>query len=355
VNILSVFFNDHKVKLISSASTLPGPPISTQQLTNFMQSIAGKRNATFAKIVAKRLGISSRHLIRELIPGLVVDNDLSLKLGTKTLKKAYQSANIQQADYLIGHTTSPHTLLPPNIAWLAERLKHTGPYMEFRQACCGFANALQTASSMLASQSNINNIGIVGSEVGSLYFDFSQEFINKEQLVNFMQMGDGAGAVVVAKDDGTSENIISDIYFGHIGLHKAPGFGIKDGGASNVECNTKLPHFFHEVSNIRENGAALFISGIEAIKSRGYCIDDFKYIIPHQVNGHLAKLFSKELNIDANKVVVDADQLGNLGSAAIWVSLDRLRNSGKLSQGDKVLILGAEATKYMYGGFVYQH
>ena len=352
---MSVFFNDHKLKLISSASTLPGPAISTQQLADFMQSIAGKRNAIFAKIVAKRLGISSRHLIRELTPGLVGNNDLSLTLGTETLTKAYQLANIEKVDYLIGHTTSPHTLLPPNIAWLAERLEHAGPYMEFRQACCGFANALQTAASMLASQSELKNIGIVGSEVGSLYFDFSEGFINKEQLVNFMQMGDGAGAVILANDDGSSENIISDIYFGHIGLSKSPGFGIKDGGASNVECKTTLPHFFHEVSSIRENGAALFVHGVEAILSRGYSIDDFKYIIPHQVNGHLAELFAKELNIDAKKVVVDADKLGNLGSAAIWVSLDRLRNSGKLQSGDKVLILGAEATKYMYGGFVYQH
>lgn len=352
---MSVFFNDHKLKLVSSASTLPGPSISTQELADFMQSIAGKRNAIFAKIVAKRLGISARHLIRELSPGLVSDNDLSLTLGTETLTKAYQLANIQHVDYLIGHTTSPHTLLPPNIAWLAERLEHAGPYMEFRQACCGFANALQTAASMLASQSDLQNIGIVGSEVGSLYFDFSEKFVNKEQLVNFMQMGDGAGAVIVANDDGTSENIISDIYFGHIGLNKSPGFGIKDGGSNNVECKSTLPHFFHEVSSIRSNGAALFVHGVEAIIKRGYSLDDFKFIIPHQVNGHLAKLFSDELNIDAEKIVVDADKLGNLGSAAIWVSLDRLRTSGNLNKGDKVLILGAEATKYMYGGFVYQH
>ena len=45
----------------------------------------------------------------------------------------------------------------------------------------------------------------------------------------------------------------------------------------------------------------------------------------------------------------------NLGSAAIWVSLDRLRRSGRLRESDKVLVLGAEATKYLYGGFVYTH
>jgi 3-oxoacyl-[acyl-carrier-protein] synthase-3 len=53
--------------------------------------------------------------------------------------------------------------------------------------------------------------------------------------------------------------------------------------------------------------------------------------------------------------VVHANHLGNLGSAAIWVSFDRLRRSGKLKTGDTLLVLGAEATKYIYGGFVYRH
>jgi len=47
--------------------------------------------------------------------------------------------------------------------------------------------------------------------------------------------------------------------------------------------------------------------------------------------------------------------LGNLGSAAIWVTLDRLRRSGRLALGDRVMVLGAEASKYMYGGFLYVH
>jgi 3-oxoacyl-[acyl-carrier-protein] synthase-3 len=54
-------------------------------------------------------------------------------------------------------------------------------------------------------------------------------------------------------------------------------------------------------------------------------------------------------------VVVTADRLGNLGSAAIWVSLHQIRTAGRLRPGDRVLVLGAESTKYMFGGFVYTH
>jgi 3-oxoacyl-[acyl-carrier-protein] synthase-3 len=67
----------------------------------------------------------------------------------------------------------------------------------------------------------------------------------------------------------------------------------------------------------------------------------------------MARLVSEAIDTPASRIIVDADKLGNLGSAAIWVSLDRLRRSGRLEIGDKVLVLGAEATKYLYGGFIY--
>jgi len=47
--------------------------------------------------------------------------------------------------------------------------------------------------------------------------------------------------------------------------------------------------------------------------------------------------------------------MGNLGSAAIWAALADVLKHGLLNRGDKVLVLGAEATKYIYGGFVYTH
>jgi 3-oxoacyl-[acyl-carrier-protein] synthase-3 len=69
----------------------------------------------------------------------------------------------------------------------------------------------------------------------------------------------------------------------------------------------------------------------------------------------MAKYISKGLGLPKEKVVVDADKVGNMGSAAIWYSFDQLLKSKRLQRGDKVLVLGAEATKYLYGGFVYQH
>ena len=84
-------------------------------------------------------------------------------------------------------------------------------------------------------------------------------------------------------------------------------------------------------------------------------MDDFDWILPHQANGRIDSLFRERFPEYRGRVFVTADRLGNLGSAAIWVGLDELLRSGELESGQKVLVLGAEASKYMFGGFVYHH
>ena len=353
---MTVRFAPGKVKLVASASFLPGPPISNLQLVEILKARCGNKQARIARLVASRLGINHRHFCRDFSTDKIKDEFTSVDLGVKVIQKLLNKGgfNINDIGYLIGHTTTPATQLPPNTAWVADELGFENPYMELRQACTGFANALQVAMPMLMDPA-LNYVAIVGTEIGSMYCKLDSGFMDQEQLVNLVQMGDGAGAVLLAKDDNSDRQSISDIYFGHIGLNQDSAFKIDGAGSLDPFCESGIPKFSHDVEGVRKRGEKLFEQGLEAVLSRGYKLEDFDYIIPHQVNGHLAKLVSKHLSVSADKVIVDADSLGNLGSAAIWVSLDRLIHSGKLKQGDKVLVLGAEATKYMYGGFVYTH
>jgi len=356
---MTVRFANGRVKLLGSGSILPGKPIDNKSLNAALEKQCDKSTARKAALISRRLGIKSRYCVRDLETGISAPEPTAPQLCIQALKKAFSESDLddrnldQEISYLIGHTTSPHTLLPPNIAWVAEQLNHTGPYMELRQACTGFANALQISVPMLANDPTMQSIAIVGSEVGSVYFDLSKDFVDQEQLVNYVQMGDGAGAVLLGQDDGSNESIISDAYMGHIGNGKEPGFYLEGGGSGDIYCKAGLPVFKHNVTSVREQGAELFIKGLEAVLSRGYTLDDFDFILPHQVNGHLGRLLSDHLKVPESRIIVDADTLGNLGSAAIWVSLDRLRQSGRLEKGNKVLVLGAEATKYLYGGFVF--
>lgn len=341
------------MKVLGSGNSLPGNPVNNDELLAALAQQCGSAKARRARKYAERLGIRSRHVSRDLGKA---------KSGTRpgfdapTLCKEAISDAIGDASmsYLIGHTSTPHTLLPPNIAWVAEELRYEGPYVELRQACTGFSNALVIAAAMIA-EDNTANIGIVGSENGSPYFDISDDFSSREQLINFVQMGDGAGAVLLGADDGGGQAIVSSVFVGQIGVGMQPGIALVGGGSANPHCAAGLPYFKHRAREVRRNGEKLIEAGIAAIQSQGYALGEFDWIIPHQANGHIAELFAERFPETKGKVYVTADRLGNLGSAAIWVSFHELRCSGTLERGQRVLILGAEASKYLFGGFVYTH
>lgn len=77
------------------------------------------------------------------------------------------------------------------------------------------------------------------------------------------------------------------------------------------------------------------------------------WIIPHQASGKVGTLLARHLGQPEERFFVNADRLGNTGSAAIWIALAELRARG-LPRGTRTLALGAEATKYMFGGFVHE-
>lgn len=346
-------FSNTRLKLLGSGSALPGVPIDNDQLLTALASHCGASKAKLAGKFAERLGIQSRHVSRDL--GRAKSGARPGMDAPSLCKEAIINANGDAGmSYLIGHTSTPHTLLPPNVAWVADKMRYSGPYLELRQACTGFASALAITAAMIAEDPGAR-IGIVGSENGSPYFDISSDFANREQLINFVQMGDGAGAAVFGADDGERKAIVSDVFVGQIGIDMQPGICLEGGGSANPNCEAGFPYFKHRARDVRRNGEKLIEAGIDAIRSRGYSLQDFDWIIPHQANGHIAEMFVHRFPATEGKVFVTADRLGNLGSAAIWASFDVLRRSRELRSGQRVLILGAEASKYLYGGFIYTH
>jgi 3-oxoacyl-[acyl-carrier-protein] synthase-3 len=91
----------------------------------------------------------------------VVDRDPAAAALRMALKEA--RLGVGGLAYLIGRTTGPARLAPPNIALVADRLGFSGPYMELRQGCTGFANALVIAQGLTAVP-GVKDVGNVGSE-----------------------------------------------------------------------------------------------------------------------------------------------------------------------------------------------
>lgn len=334
-------------------TALPGPPVATGALLELVEARFGLNLGGRSVAVARKLGIQSRHICRPFDhpvegprPG-----QHNPELAAQAVQGALAEAGIALGDlaYLIGHTATPATALPANVAQVAAGLGYHGPFAEFRQACTGFANALVFALCLLRAGSG--PVAIVGSETGSVHFDPRRAAIDPGQLVNLLQMGDGAAAVVLARDDGRPGTRLSRVFHGQMGPGHPPGLSVPYGGSDAPGVPHGLHEFEHDYAAIRTTGPALLRRCAEAATEAGILAAD--WTLPHQANGHMDELLETLLGVPRERVVTNGRHVGNTGSAAIWLALAQHRAS--LRPGDTVLALGAEATAHMFGGFSYEH
>jgi 3-oxoacyl-[acyl-carrier-protein] synthase III len=337
--------------VLGTGVALPGDPISTDELLRHLVTQFGVDVRRRGAVLARLLGISTRHLSRPLLRRIegTRSEHSNAELSAQALRNALTRAGARVSDlnYLIAHTATPGQLLPPNVARVARLLNYTGPYVEIRQACTGFANALVFANGLLTQQQS-GLVAIVGSETGSVYFDPLTVAADKGQLVNLIQMGDGAAAVVLGSAAATDSQI-TEIFYGCNPEQPPPAFHLDSGGSDAP--GTGLPQFEHNFQSVRRYGPGLFEQGMVAARTVGIDVQNMDYVIPHQANGHIAAIIAQHLGLSSSRVFVNAGRVGNTGSAAIWLAFDELQ--ARLHAGESVLALGAEATAYMFGGFRY--
>jgi 3-oxoacyl-[acyl-carrier-protein] synthase-3 len=348
-----------RLRLLGSGSALPGEALSSAELLARIAAHFELPTRT-GEVLARRLGVKSRHHSRDWQSRYEPPRagDRNPELAARAVCAALAQAAVTPAglQYLLGHTTTPARLLPPNIAEVATLLGVTAPYAELRQACTGFANALQWAGGLLAAPDALP-VAIVGSETGSAFFDPQALHEDPGQWVNLMQMGDGAGAVVLGPYTERSGSWLESLFFGHIGLGRAPGFTLDEGGSDfpALREGRACATFQHDFDAVKREGGDLFRAALAAARTAGVELDALTAIIPHQANGKIGDWLANATGLPHQRFFGNGAQVGNLGSASIWVALHDLRMSGQLDPGDRVLVLGAEATQYLYGGFVYVH
>lgn len=332
--------------VLGTGSALPGDPVSTDALIALLACHFGFARARMAGNIADRMGVRSRHVARPFAEPVEAarSGHSNADLAAGAVCAALDEAGVAIGDigYLIAHTTTPGLALPGNVALVADLIGYEGPHIELRQACTGFANALMIAAGLLLADPD-RPIVIVGSETGSLFLDPRSLAGDSGQVVNMVQMGDGAGAIVLGSADGAKDRIEA-AWFGARGLGRAPGISLAQG----------TRHFEHDFAGIRATGHRLFEGGRDTATALGHPIDGADWIIPHQVSGRIGAQVAEYFGLNPARMFVNADRLGNTGSAAIWLALDALRR-GPIARGETAVVLGAEASKHMYGGLAYAH
>ena len=345
------------MRVLGMGAALPGLPVETGALLNLMDTRFGLDLRTRGLAVARKLGVETRHVCRpfdRLIEG-PRPGQRNPELATQAVLGALDEARLAPGDlsYLIGHTATPAIALPANVAQVAAGLDYHGPFAEFRQACTGFVNALVFALCLLRAGSG--PVAVVGSETGSVHFNPRRAVADSGQLVNLLQMGDGAAAIILARDDygGAARPgaKLSRVFHGQSGPGRSPGLFATSGGSDRPSIPGGLHEFEHDYAAVRLAGPALLRRCAASALKAG--ITGADWTLPHQANGRMDELLERLIGVPRGRVVTGGRHVGNTGSAAIWLGLAQHRAS--LRPGDTVLALGAEATAHMFGGFRYEH
>jgi 3-oxoacyl-[acyl-carrier-protein] synthase-3 len=76
----------------------------------------------------------------------------------------------------------------------------------------------------------------------------------------------------------------------------------------------------------------------QLLDKSGYSPDDVDVLIPHQANARIMIAVAERLGIGMDRAIVDVETVGNTSAASIPIALDRAWRSGRIRDGDLVLL-----------------
>jgi 3-oxoacyl-[acyl-carrier-protein] synthase-3 len=277
--------------------------------------------------ITARTGIKQRY---------IADGDeYTSTFATSAAEKAMAMAGIgaDELDLLIVATVTPDFPFPSTACLVQNNLKAVNATaFDIAAACSGFLYALSLAEKYIKTGSARKAL-IIGAEVLSRIVDWT----DRNTCCLF---GDGAGAVVVeasADEHGIlSTHIHSDGR--HWDLLYQPGVGNRN-PASQKTLDEK-----HAYINMQGNEVfklavrAMEEVALEALAANNLTTSDIDLFIPHQANRRIIDAIGKRLGINGDQLFINLERYGNTSSASIPIALDEVNRSGRIKDGDIVLL-----------------
>lgn len=267
--------------------------------------------------IKERTGIESRYISGE--------NENVVSLAVKAGHEALEIAGVSRpylVDKLILATTTSYRAVPGSHPAIHRELGIAdGASCELNTACTGFVTALIDGYRHFPID-GVDRMLVIGADTLSRITDYS----DRGTAILF---GDGAGAVVLERGRDKS---------GLLGWAEAV-----DGDAEEL-----LYCELGDQEYIRMDGREVFRRatkvmidvGEKALDNAGVDVEEIALVVPHQANKRIINYAGKKLGIDEDRMIVTVDKHGNTSSASIPLALVEAINAGRLTQGDKILLVG---------------
>lgn len=283
--------------------------------------------------ITTRTGIKERRIAEET----VATSDLSIIAAKNALKNAELSAD--QLDAIIVATCTPDHFFP-SVACLVQKALGANQAAAFdvSAACSGFIHALAVAKGFLES-GMYKKVLVIGADVLS-------KFTNWRDRATCVLFGDGAGAMILEREDSkthlASHKIIS-IDLGADGTQTdilmIPGGGSRHPLREETFSQTP-PYIYMEGKEVYRHAVTRMIETAErALSKCGKKPEDLALLIPHQANLRIIEAIAKRMSLSMDKVFLNIQKYGNMSAATTIVALDEASRGGFLKPGDLVELI----------------
>jgi len=295
-------------RIVGTGSYLPPRIITNSELEKSLD--------TTDDWITSRTGIKERRIVENQNTC-----DLALEASIKALEMAELKAS--EIDLIILATTTPDKIFPATATTLQDRIGASCPAFDLQAVCAGFVFALTTAQQYIEN-GVAKNILVVGSETMSKIVDWN----DRSTAILF---GDGAGAVVVSKDNNTGikhAKLCSDgSYLSSLHVNNN---GINETGTIEMAGNEVYKIAVNRLSDLAE----------ESLKDCNMTSDDLAWMIPHQANIRIISAVAKRIKLPMSKVILTIEKHGNTSAASIPLALDVAVRDGRIKKGDNLLFEG---------------
>lgn len=269
--------------------------------------------------IRTRVGVERRH---------IATTETAADMAYEAAKDALENSGIkaEELDLILCSTCSGDDVSPSVSCMVQNKLGVSCMAYDINAACSAFIFLLETAAGYFARK-KVKNVLVIGSERISRILDWTE----RSTCVIF---GDGAGAAVLTEGD----NYLASRFNVNGGddVIKIPNFI----GSSPFFKNEPISPYIHMQGQETFKYAVSSISrDLPAVLAdAGLSIDDIKYVVPHQANKRIIEAAARRSGIPLEKFFVNIEEYGNTSSASVPIALNELNRSGKLSEGDLLIL-----------------
>lgn len=310
---------DPQVEIVATGRFLPDTVVTNDDLS--------KRLDTSDEWIRTRTGIRERRIAEASMS--------ASDMGVPAARRALDEAGLEPSDVdvLIVSTATPDRWLPSTACDIQRELGADRAFaFDIQAACSGWLYGLTMAEGFLMSGRGSVALVVAAEKMSGI--------VDWEDRKTCVLFGDGAGAAVLRRSEGSGRGIVSSFHRSDGSMAELlwrPSGGVLE--PMTAEVLQKRTHLVQmEGREVFKNAVrSMAEASSQVLACAGLTADDIDLMIPHQANIRIVEATAKYADIPMDRVFVNLDRYGNMSSATIPVALDEAREQGLVGPGSTVL------------------